>query len=456
MLSPYRSLAMVAALALLIISTSFLKASTVDGILYARDFPGNDIGAKVVAADHSCAVGCTILLPKGRLDFSTPIVIRRAATVVGQGTGATLLNWVGESNAIPIKITYVMRVRLRDFTLNRNDSITSAPAIEVFGAWDTQIDDIWCTANWGVWQRNAGFQGCIWITGTTQAPSCLTRVSNSRFENYSDYSIRIDNAVDTYITGISNASYPDNTSTDGLVIDSNVGGLHVTTFSCSYGRHCLVVRNTLGGINPHWIYFNQFEGDTTTGGDAIVFDSSLGQEQVAAVFTNSWSAAAGLNDSGAVVSPGANGLRIAGGSSIMWEGRVRRNAGNGILITSNTSSYINIHDSSIYANNVANSTDGHGIYVAGNSTHIGIINTEISNNLDYGFQRYGIKIARVHADQLRILNSDLSGNLTGPYFTANLGPAMVSGNMPVFTNSQGENSTRRSSREAVPRPVPEP
>jgi hypothetical protein len=447
---PLRSLLVTAALLLSSLSASLVHASTVDGILYAADFPGADIGAQVVAAMASCSTGCTVLLPKGKFDFSTPIVLKSGVSLIGQGTGATGLNWVGSGNVVPIEIRYVMRTRIKGFALNRNNSSTTAPAIQVFGGWDTQIDDIWCTANWGVWQEYSGFQGCIWITGTTQAPSCVTRITNSRFENYTQYSIKTDHSTEMYFTSLSSYSYPNNTITDGLVVDTETAALHVDMFACGYGRHCLVVQNTLGGIVPHWLYFNQFEADTTSGGDAIVFDSSLGSTQVAAVFTSSWSGGAGLNDSGGIATYGANGICIDGGSSITWEGRIRRNVGNGILISSNSSSYINIHDSSIYANNLGNSSDGHGIYISGSSTHIGITNNIITNSLDYaGQQRYGIKVSRVRADQLRVSNNDLSNNVSGPFFIANLGPSIVSGNAPVYGGSQMGAGTGSQSGEGA-------
>jgi hypothetical protein len=449
-----RPLLVSAALLLSSLSASFVHASTVDGILYASDFPGADIGAQVVAAIASCGSGCTILLPKGRFDFSTPIILKNGVSLVGQGTGATGLNWVGPDSVVPIESRYAMRTRIRGFALNRNNSSTTAPAIEIFGGWDTQIDDIWCTANWGVWQEYSGFEGCIWITGTSQNPSSVTRVTNSRLENYSQYSIKIDHATELYFTSISSYSYPNNTTIDGLIVDTETDALHVDMFACGNGRHCLVVQNTLGGDVPHWLYFNQFEADSTTGGDGIVFDSSLGQTAVAAVFTSCWSGGAGLSDSGAITTYGANGLHIAGGASITWEGRIRRNVGNGILISSNNSSFINIHDSSIYANNMGNSSDGHGIYISGSSTHIGITNNIITNSLDYsGQQRYGIKVARVRADQLRISNNDLGNNVSGSFSIANLGTSVVSGNTPVYGGLQvGAGTGSQSGGGTAPAP----
>ena len=418
---------------------SWSRATTVDGILYAADFPGGDIGAKVGAAIATCPNGCTILLPLGKFDFSTPIVLTHGITLIGQGTNATILNWVGSAYAAPITVYFAKRSRLRNFGLNRNNSATAAPAIEVMGGWDTQIEDIWCTSNWGTWQQYVGFQGCLWITGTTANSSCITRVSNARFETYTGYAIKVDHAIDVHLNNIYAASYPNNIYVDGLIIDSDVGGMHVDQVSCSYGRHCLIVRNTLGGTNPLWLYFNEFEADTTSGGDAILFDKSLGSYQVGATFSNSWSGGAGTSDnpSGAILNGGANGIRIDGGSRITWEGgRIRRNASNGILIDSNNSSFINIHDSSIYSNDVANSPDANGIYITGASTNIGITGNDITNSLDYGYQRYGIKVTRVRADQLRVLDNDLSNNLAGPYNSADLGVSTVSGNLPLSSGSQ--------------------
>lgn len=449
----WRAVSLVLFLSIFAASTSWMYATTVNGVLYASDFPGNDLGAQVMAAISTCSSGCTILLPKGKFDVSTPIVLRHGVTLQGQGTGATAINWVGPGNIAPIEVLYAMRSRLQGFALNRNNSATTAPAIEIVGGWDTRIDDIWCTANWGVWQEYVGFQGCLWITGTDQAPSCLTRFTNSRLENYAAYSVKVDHAVDTYFVSISSYSYPGNTATNGLVIDTGVGGFHADMFSCGNGKHCLVVQNRMGGTVPHWLYFNQLEADTTTGGDAILFDSSLGKDPVAAVFNSSWSGGAGLNGTGGIITSNANGIRIAGGSSITWEGRIRRNAGNGILISSNTSSFIAIHNSQIYANNLANSADGHGIYISGATTHIGITDNDITNSLDYaGEQKYGIKVARVKADQLRIMNNDLTNNIAGPFANGNVGASMISGNMPLNSGTQAGTGATSSSQGTSPQP----
>lgn len=73
--------------------TAGVTAANVEGVRYADQYPGADIGAQVNAA--IAAVGCgRVVIPAGHYSFSTTIVKPRCVQLDGQGEAATVLNFV--------------------------------------------------------------------------------------------------------------------------------------------------------------------------------------------------------------------------------------------------------------------------------------------------------------------------------------------------------------------------
>ena len=178
-----------------------------------------------------------------------------------------------------------------------------------------------------------------------------------------------------------------------------------------------------------WLFFDQYAADTTTGGDGILFDSSLGRNTVSAFFTNSWAAASGLSPTGAVVNSSAAGIHISGGEGIYFNtGRIRDNAGTGVLIDSANASDISFSNSHIYGNNIAKGVDAHGIYVVAAAANLDFIGNRIGN-ISGGNQVYGIKLGATGANDFLVVGNDLSNNATGGLSNSSTGIHVILGNV---------------------------
>ena len=131
----------------------------------------------------------------------------------------------------------------------------------------------------------------------------------------------------------------------------------------------------------------------------------------------------------------ADGLEIKGGQSIVFQGRVRANARNGVFIDSANVSDVKVHDSFITGNNIGNDPDGNGFYLASPSKNISLLNSTVSNfPKKTGAQRYGVKIAAPGATNLQIENNDLTDNSEGPLANESAGLYSVWGNRPDGIN----------------------
>ncbi len=76
--------------------TSALAAHRVSGVLYADQFPGNDLGAKIIAALASSTATYNVVHIRGDLSpytWSTPVTIDpRHVSIVGDGSGSSIIN----------------------------------------------------------------------------------------------------------------------------------------------------------------------------------------------------------------------------------------------------------------------------------------------------------------------------------------------------------------------------
>jgi hypothetical protein len=103
-----------------------ITAIRLNGIRFADQFPGADMGAQVNAAIADCGGQCLILVPAGNFNFSTTIIIKNPATsLVGAGSAATTLNYTGSGDAILWQInpfTIVQAGRISGFTIGNNGS----------------------------------------------------------------------------------------------------------------------------------------------------------------------------------------------------------------------------------------------------------------------------------------------------------------------------------------------
>jgi hypothetical protein len=75
----------------------------IEGVRYADQFPGSDIGARVNAAIASLPGGGRVVIPAGTYCFSTTILINRPVRLVGEGVRATVLHYTGPGDAIRVE-----------------------------------------------------------------------------------------------------------------------------------------------------------------------------------------------------------------------------------------------------------------------------------------------------------------------------------------------------------------
>jgi hypothetical protein len=97
-------LAAIAAAAMVWHLTVFAQRTISQGPLYAADFPGSDIGAKINSAIAALPQGGTIILPVGDYTFSEPIIIDKPVWLVGQGVHGTVLSYAGSGASIVVEV----------------------------------------------------------------------------------------------------------------------------------------------------------------------------------------------------------------------------------------------------------------------------------------------------------------------------------------------------------------
>lgn len=403
------------------------RAISVPIVISADSYVGADMCAQINAAVTVLAAagltGGVVQVPAGSYNCTTTIGSASNTTVEGMGAYATTLNWTGVNTGTLVNISGAVGFRFRHIGLNTSQGNTTT-AISVATGTQTEITDVKIAGG----SSTTGFCTGIQITGDgVSTSSNTTWINQVRMDNYICTGLAINHAVDTFISDGSWFSSVNNATVVNLSVDTGTSGLYVQSTSTGYGLHGLLVQhaNTGGayGAAPVYLFFDQFLADTTTGGDAYLFASTLSTNITSAVFTNCWAAAAGLNNVGAVVTTGSNGITLAGGQGVTFDTcRIRDNVRNGIAITSANVAQVTISNSLIVGNNVENNADGHGVYETAAATRVGIIGNRIGNVLDTGgHQKFGVKIAAVNATGLRVLDNDLSDNATGALSDANTG-----------------------------------
>ena len=134
---------------------------------------------------------------------------------------------------------------------------------------------------------------------------------------------------------------------------------------------------------------------------------------------------------------GRNGFHISGGQGIriLAASTIRSNGLNGVLIDSPNVDTVELADNFITGNNTSNNPDAHGIYISAGAFRVNISGNTIANVLDTtGHQKYGIKVAAVHADRLTIANNNLYPNESGYISNDDKGSYNSCGNDSDFTN----------------------
>ena len=225
-----------------------------------------------------------------------------------------------------------------------------------------------------------------------------------------------------------------------LVLDSNIGGLHVTTFSGGgAGLHGLVVQNTLGGSNPAQLFFKDFTVDCSYG-DGVVFSSSLLDSDIQAHFTQTWVAGAGQPCNGtASTNATANGIHISGGKQIYFDnGWIRANSNNGVLIDSTNVGDVHITGNMIQGNNWGQNTapSGSGVNVTTYMGSLYVSGNQCSDSYENAYngkkQNYCVAISKNGARNAIVEGNFTESNNTQPFIYPNPGS---SGQMAFFANT---------------------
>ena len=397
-------------------------------------------GVQTISTDifASCSKPVQVLLGTGSYLFSALQTLPSGAEIIGSSGSGTELWWTGSSSGTMFQTaTGATKTALKNLWLITDQGGTTT-AVRIVDGHDVILENLVITGNTGT----SGFQTAIRLTGNGSSTfSSGVYVHNVHLMNFTGAGISADHTTNLFLTDVSVNSAANNTTALGLLLDTGSDGIFVKSFNQSYGLNGLLVRHTNQGGSygaaPAALFFDQALFDTITGGDAVLFDATLGSATVKATFTNAWVAAAGLNSAGAVVTPSANGLSIQGGRGIGFSGTIRLNANNGVYIGDPDAANVELYGPCmIYANNQNNNPDGHGIYVNAAATNLRIRGCRIGNVLDTGGnQKYGIKISTVASDQTILEGNDLNGNATGPFSSTAIGVVWLFGNFPDTVNN---------------------
>jgi hypothetical protein len=369
---------------------------TTNPLLYA----GSDLGAKINAAAADCVPGqsCLIVLPSSiaAQTFTSTIsltdnVTLQCAAPMGMsaresGSDTPMnLNYAGTGTAVALA---GRSSRFLNCGLRLSGSTAIGVKVTGDGAW---VDKDYIAGGGTGTTLIQITGGSGWVEDA--------RVMHTKLFNFIGNGIGIDHANDTQITDDVAYGQIGNTTGHTIVLDTQANGTTISRLKGGdSGAHGLTIQNKLNGNAPTWIFVDDFEADCSSGGDAWIFDSSLGTAQLGFVASNSWAAGAGTNCSGKVISSNAAGIHISGGRGITFIGtRVRANAGDGVLIDNSNVANVKIIGNQINGNNW-NPSGPNGAY-SGIRVSAAISDLLISGNTfdnaiegTAGRQQYGIAL----------------------------------------------------------------
>jgi hypothetical protein len=414
-----------------------VNSSNVNGIRFALQYPGSDIGAKINAAAASCISGqqCHIVIPAStQLSFSTAFVFVPNQTldctrlgIVGNDTGGdagAILKYTGTGTAITMG-SISGRFIGCDLLLPAG----AAGGILVGGtgatAYSNHVEDASI--------RGGGTSTVLYHVSCAGGGFCEdNHITNSRLSDFIGVGIAIDYANDTFITQVTEYGKASNATSTHLIVDSSAGGVIIDNLiGGSVGAHGFVERKTLGGNYPSFIFANDMEMDgTSNSSECWLFDSTLASANVDATFVDSW--AAGCTTGPGIHISGGSGIHIGGGS------RIRVNGKDGILIDVPVAAYYGttITDSYIQGNSQSAATFN-GISITGHPGPVIISNNHINNFPEVGGQQqYAIGVTG-DVEGLIITNNDCNQNAVGCFNVPSVvGTKLtVSGNVSTTTGA---------------------
>lgn len=375
----------------------------VDGTKFALTAAGIQ-----AAHDDLPAGGGQIIVPVG-FNLTAGTVFTKPTCLFGSGQAMTTFNY---TPATGVAFTWSGTGGCYDhFTLTTSTSTTSqgiqiTNASEVFG---NNVNIHGFNGNW----RVTGNGSTTYSSGIR-----LTNFLIDGFTGAGSYGMSLDHVNDVFFGHGRIYTVTDSLTATGAIIDQGVGGLWLDNSTFEQGLNAVrVQKSALGGnygVSPAALFFNHIVADNTTGGDAILFDSTLGTDNVRTEFVNSWASLGGRNIAGTCITNTATGIRLNGGSNIKWTGgQIRGNCYHGYFLNVAGDVY-GIHGSVINSNNLSATSDGNGVTLNGTATSVRIIGNRIGNITAFdasGGQKFGIggtgNVAYI------IKGNDLSGNVTG-------------------------------------------
>lgn len=383
-----------------------------------QGWAGSDPGAWINAAITALpSTGGQILIASGQYSITTPITGAQDATIVcptgaSMGSGTAMLNFIPATGAL---ITWSnSALNLIGCTLKTTTSTTSIGLKLITANYTTNIE------------RNHinGFFGGMLVTGDGSSTySTGVHITNNLIDGINarcgagaGYGISLDHARD--ITYDKNEIYSVTDCATGIpmIIDTGVGGMWMSDSTFEQGLHAGIIRNTnqggaYGGA-PAAIWGEGITWDLPPGGDALLFDSTLGTADIRFFCTACWAAGAGMNNLGTVITPGAIGFNVQGGSNIHFSGGTSRvNASWGALAgTAGTN--ISFEGVNVHANNQGNTAGVGGIKIAG-PTGWRVANNRSGNVIEAGgHQAWGVDLSGASTNGI-VSGNDLRNNTSG-------------------------------------------
>lgn len=410
-----------------------------------QGWAGADAGAQINSAITALpSTGGQIFIASGSYTVSTPIVGAQNATIqcpTGPGTSAgravlnftpatgTLLSWSNSS------------LQLSGCDLKTTASTTSI-GIQLTHVAQSSLDKVHIN----------GFFGSLRITGDgASAFSVGVRISNSLIDGISalcaggaGYGVYFDHTIDLYYD--KNEIYSVNNCATGtpMIIDTGASGIWLSGSTFEQGLNSGIIRNlnnagaggAYGGV-PAAIFASGVSWDFSPGGDALLFDSTLGVADIKFFCSDCWLAGGGRTNTGTIITATANGLNIQGGSNIHFEGGISRvNAAWGAVVNSGGQN-ISIEGMNVHANNQNNTAGVGGIQITANPVGWRLVGNRSGNIIEGGGnQAWGADISATGASGGVISSNDFRNNSSGRIkMPSGFGQATV--DAPEFGSSLG-------------------
>lgn len=387
-----------------------------------QGWAGADIGAWINSINANPAVCSTIncnaiqIAPGNYNDATAAVITRSMGISCPAGPYGTQITW---TPATGIALTYDNTANglNTSFTFDgcglTTSTSTTSQAIVIKRGFQVDIRR---------YNINAFNGGGIYVTGNGSSTSSVgVRIHDGIIQNFcgaSSFGVNTDHVLDFAYYSAQIYSSTDCATSIPMITDTGSQGLNFAFGTFEQGIHAWVIRNTnqggaYGGA-PAAIWANSVTPDASPGGDALLFDATLGTSDLKFFAWNLWAAFAGRQGAGTIITGAAVGVNIQGGSNIHFKGgTVRGNAGWGAIVNT-TGSDISFDDVNVLGNNQNNTAGVGGVQVTANPSFTRLTNNRSGNAVEPGgHQAYGIDISSAISAATIISGNDLRNNALG-------------------------------------------